>query len=127
MNRLFFDFESGLPDFGGTRDNGFPQVTLEDTGEALVLRAEVPGIAEKDLELHVEEATVSLRGERKDAPREGSSVHRKERAEFKFSRSFSLPVKVAADKAEAVLKHGVLTVTLPKAEAAKPRKINVRS
>jgi HSP20 family protein len=92
-----------------------------------VLRAEVPGVAEKDLELQVQENTVSLRGERKEAIPEGHSVHRKERGDFRFARSFQLPSAVAADKVEAHLKNGVLTVTLPKAETAKPRKISVRS
>jgi len=125
MNRLFFDFESARPAL--ETEAGWPRVSLDDTGENLVLRAEVPGIAEKDLELQVEESTVSLRGERKETVPEGHSVHRKERADFRFSRSFQLPTKIDAQKVEAQLKNGVLTVTLPKAEAAKPRKISVRS
>jgi HSP20 family protein len=124
MNRLFFDFEREFPGYAFNAES--PEVTLDDTGEALVLRAEVPGVAEKDIELQVEEGTVTLRGERKEERQEGHSVHRKERADFRFARSFTLPVKVAADKSEAVLKNGILTVTLPKAEAAKPRKIAVR-
>jgi len=124
MNRLFFDFETGHPP---ADESGWPRVSLEDTGEALVLRAEVPGVADKDLELQVEESTVTLKGERKTQVPEGHSVHRKERADFRFARSFRLPSKVAADKAEAELKHGVLTLTLPKAEAAKPRKVTVRA
>ena len=124
MNRLFFDFETGNPP---ADESGWPRVSLEDTGEALVLRAEVPGVADKDLELQVEESTVTVKGERKTQVQEGHSVHRKERADFRFARSFRLPAKVAADKAEAELKHGVLTLTLPKAEAAKPRKVTVRA
>lgn len=127
MNRLFFDFESARPALEREAGSHWPRVSLDDTGDNLLLRAEVPGVAEKDLELQVEESTVSLRGERKEAVPEGHSVHRKERADFRFSRSFQLPTKVAADKVEAQLKNGVLTVTLPKAEAAKPRKISVRA
>jgi len=126
MNRLFFDFESARPALE-FEAGAWPRVSLDDTGEQLVLRAEVPGIAEKDLELQVQENTVTLRGERKEEVPEGHSVHRKERADFRFARSFQLPVAVAADKVEAQLKNGVLTVTLPKAEAAKPRKISVRT
>lgn len=125
MNRLFFDFEREFPGFAFNAES--PEITLDDTGEALVLRAEVPGVAEKDLELQVEEGSVTLRGERKEERQEGHSVHRKERKDFRFARSFTLPVKVAADKTEAVLKDGILTVTLPKAETAKPRKIAVRA
>jgi HSP20 family protein len=125
MNRLFFDFEREFPGRGLGAES--PEVTLDDTGEALVLRAEVPGVAEENLELQVEEGNVTLRGERKEERLEGHSVHRKERADFEFARSFSLPVKVDSEKAQAVLKNGVLTVTLPKTETARPRKIAVRS
>jgi HSP20 family protein len=127
MNRLFFDFESARPGLEFEAGGGWPRVSLDDRGDNLVLRAEVPGVAEKDLELQVQENTVSLRGERKEAVPEGHSVHRKERGDFRFARSFQLPTAVAADKVEAHLKNGVLTVTLPKAETAKPRKISVRS
>jgi HSP20 family protein len=126
MNRLFLDFEGTTPnqelDVGG-----WPRVSLQDNGENLLLRAEVPGLTDKDLELQVEESTVTLRGERKEPVEEGYSVHRKERLDFRFARSFSLPAKVDADKAEAELKNGILTLTLPKAEAAKPRKVSVRA
>jgi HSP20 family protein len=125
MNRLFFDFEREFPGFAFNAEA--PEVTLDDTGEALVLRAELPGVAEKDIELQVEEGSVTLRGHRKEEREEGHSVHRKERADFRFARSFSLPAKVNSEKVEAVLKNGILTVTLPKAETAKPRKIAVRS
>jgi HSP20 family protein len=125
MNRLFFDFEREFP--GRAWSGESPEVTLEDTGEALVLRAEVPGVTEDNLELQVEEGNVTLRGERKEQRNDGHSVHRKERADFRFARSFSLPVKVDSEKTQAVLQHGILTVTLPKAETAKPRKIAVRS
>ena len=124
MNRLFFDFEGTYP---GSDDTSWPRVSLDDTGEALTLRAEVPGIEQKDLEIQVEESIVSLKGQRNEVVPEGHSVHRKERANVRFSRSFRLPVKVATDKAEASLKNGILTLTLPKAEAAKPRKIEVRA
>ena len=124
MNRLFFDYESGYPAADGA---GFPRLSLEDKGEALLLRAEVPGVLDKDLELQVEESTVTLKGERKEQVEEGYSVHRKERANFRFARSFRLPVKVAADNAVAELRNGVLTLTLPKAEVAKPRKVAVRT
>jgi len=128
MNRLFFDYERWMP--GGPTEGAarvWPRAVLEDTGSALVLRAEVPGVQEKDLELKVDESTVSLKGERAEANPEGYSVHRKERAAYRFARSFALPTKVDSEQAEAVLKHGVLTVTLPKAKEAQPRQISVRS
>lgn len=127
MNHLFFDFERGWP--GAVRDESrsWPRATLEDTGTALVVRAELPGVEDKALDLSVEEATLTIKGERTDTPPEGYSVHRKERAAFQFSRSFALPAKVDAEGAQAVLKHGVLTVTLPKAKEARPRQISVKA
>jgi HSP20 family protein len=124
MNRLLFDFESGLPD--AELDKDWPRTTLEDTGSAFVLRAEVPGLDEKAIELSVDESSVRLKGERPDLAPEGYSVHRKERAAYRFARSFALPTKADPEKVEAVVKSGVLTVTLPKAKEAQPRQISVR-
>jgi HSP20 family protein len=127
MNHLFFDFERGFPGVGRDESRSWPRATLEDTGQALVVRAELPGVEDKELELSVEEATLTLKGERKDTPPEGYSAHRKERAAFRFSRSFALPAKVEVDGVQAVLKNGVLTVTLPKAKEAQPRQISVKA
>jgi HSP20 family protein len=128
MNRVFFDFERGWPEAGSDFSaRSWPRATLEDSGNALVVRAEVPGVEDKALELSVEESTLTIKGERKDSPPEGYSVHRKERGEFRFARSFSLPAKIEVDGVQAQLKHGVLTVTLPKAKEAQPRQISVRA
>lgn len=105
----------------------FPRIGLFDTKEELVLRAELPGVNEKDLDVTVEESTLSLRGNRKVETPKGYAVHRQERAETTFARSFSLPCKVDADKSQANLKNGVLTLRLPKAPEVKPRQIAVKS
>lgn len=127
MNRLFYDFETGLP--GAPFDDAavWPRASLDDNGNALVFRAEVPGLNERDIELNIDGATLSLKGERKDTAPEGYSVHRKERRAYRFARSFSLPTKIDPDAVEATLKNGVLTVTLPKAKEAQPRQISVRT
>jgi HSP20 family protein len=128
MNRLFFDFERELP--GAEQDSGpsaFPRASLEDAGSQLLVRLEVPGVDQKDIELSVDGSTLTLKGERKEQPLEGYSVHRKERSAFRFARSFSLPAKVDSEKVAAELKQGVLTVTLPKAREAQPRQISVRA
>ena len=70
---------------------------------------------------------MTIKGERQDSAPEGYSVHRKERGAFRFTRSFALPAKVDVEKVQAVLKHGVLTVTLPKAKEAQPRQISVKA
>ena len=98
-----------------------------DTAEQLVLRAEVPGVAEEDLDVTIDQETLTLKGTRKIEIPEGYTVHRQERAETTFARSFSLPCKVDADKTQAVLKDGLLTVNLPKAPEVHARQIAVKS
>ena len=128
MNRLLFDFERDVPgDVDDWNGGAFPRASLEDTGQSFVLRLEVPGVDQKEIELSVQGSTLTLKGERKEQPREGYSVHRKERSAFRFARSFALPARVDNDKVSAELKLGVLTVTLPKAKEAQPRQINVRA
>jgi HSP20 family protein len=120
MNRLFFDFENGgIADM--ELETGFPRVGLEDAGSTLVVRAEVPGLTEKDVELTLDNSTLTIKGQRREETPEGYSAHRKERGAYRVSRSVQLPTKVASEKTEALLKNGVLTVTLHKAEEAKSR------
>ena len=127
LGRLLFDFDPFSADFANAQYAGYPRVTLEDNGAAYVLRAEVPGLTEKELDLNVEGDTVTIKGERTTNVPEGYSVHRRERATQRFARSFSLPAQVDSERAEASLQHGVLTVTIPKAQQAQPRKISVRA
>jgi HSP20 family protein len=105
----------------------WPRVNAYDAGQSFVLEADVPGMTQKDLKLTVNEATVTLEGERKSDAPEGYSVHRQERGGFKFSRSFTLPFKADPERCEAAVKDGVLTVKLPKAKEAQPRQIAVRA
>ncbi|MDJ0763584.1 MAG: Hsp20/alpha crystallin family protein [Myxococcota bacterium] len=102
-----------------------PRVNLLDTGSALMVKAEVPGVEEKDLQISLEEGSLTIRGERKDEAPEGYAVHRKERGAFTFSRAFTLPCKVDAEKTTAVLKNGVLELTMPKVPEAQPRQIQI--
>jgi HSP20 family protein len=105
----------------------FPAVNLYETGDAFVLTAELPGVAPENLEISLEGATLTLRGERKAATEEGASVHRSERAAGVFQRAFDLPVPIDADAVEAVHRHGVLTLRLPKAPEHRPRQIQVKA
>ena len=123
-----FDQILGDPDFGYAESEGaFPRISLDDQGAAFVVRAELPGLSEKDLELNATATTLTLKGERKVVGPEGYSVHRNERSAFHFARSFELPTKDDADKVEARLEHGVLTVTLPKVPEAQPKQISVKA
>jgi HSP20 family protein len=116
---------SGFSESGNERQFG-ARLTLSDNGAAFVVSAELPGLAQKDLDLQVTATTVTLRGERKmDAP-QGYTVHRSERTGYRFARSFELPSKIDPDKVEATLVNGVLTVTLPKAAEAQPKQITVK-
>lgn len=102
-------------------------ISFEDDGTNFVLRADVPGLTEKDFEISVANNTVTLKGERKVQVPEGYSQHRRERADVRFAKSFQLPARVDAEKVTATLKHGVLTLTLPRAAEAQPRQISVKA
>jgi HSP20 family protein len=105
----------------------WPRLSVYDTGSALVLYAEVPGLKETDVKIEIAQDVLSLSGERKvDAP-EGYAVHRRERAPVKFARSLALPCKVDVDKATATVADGLLTLTLPKSPEAQPRQITVKA
>lgn len=104
-----------------------PRVHLFDAGQALVVKADLPGMTEADLQLTLNQDVLTLSGERKPDVPNGYTVHRQERAPLRFSRSFTLPSKIDPDRSSAVLKNGVLTLTLPKAAEAQPRKIAIQA
>jgi len=103
-----------------------PAVDFYETDQSVVLKAELPGVDPKDVEARVEDGTLYLKGERKfeNEVKEGS-YHRVERAYGSFTRTFALPSSVDADKVAAEYKDGVLTLSLPKREEAKPRTIKI--
>jgi HSP20 family protein len=124
MNRLF----EGYPSTGRPRSSSsasWPRIALFDKGAHLLVRAEVPGMSEKDVQVTVDQGVLTLRGDRTVQPPEGYSAHRQERSNYRFARSFSLPCKVDLEKTKAELKNGVLTLTLPKAPEEQPRQIAV--
>jgi HSP20 family protein len=104
-----------------------PSVSLDDVGQQLVFRAELPGLGEENIDISVNAQTLTIRGERSAEVPEGYSVHRKERRSVRFERSYQLPCKVDPDKCEASLRHGVLTLSLPKAPEARPKQITVKA
>ncbi len=106
----------------------YPAVDLWQDENCLYVEAELPGIQIADLEIYVtggNQLTVS--GERKPPTVEGGAWHRQERGYGKFSRLLALPCDVKTDEVEADLKDGVLTVKLPKSEAAKPRRLAIKA
>jgi HSP20 family protein len=105
----------------------FPHINVYDAGASLVLKADVPGLSEKDVEVSLNEGGLALSGERRVAPPEGYSAHRQERSHVKFSRTLHLPCKVNPEQTTASVKDGVLTIRLAKAAEAQPRQITVRA
>ena len=104
-----------------------PSVDISETEGDFVVTADLPGMAREDLDVQVNNGRLTIKGERRreSASNEGN-VHRVERAYGTFTRAFDLPTAVNADKIGASYKDGVLTVTVPKAEEAKPKQIEVK-
>lgn len=128
MNRLFEEFDvARWPEFPVWRTVTWPQANLYDRGKELVLCADVPGLTEKNIQITANQEMVTLTGERDVDVPEGYSVHRQERGRVKFSRTFTMPCRVDAEKTSASVKNGVLTITLAKAPEAQPRQISVKA
>ena len=103
-----------------------PPVDIYENGDSLVLKAELPGLEPKDVEIRVEDNTLYLKGERKfEKEVKEQNYHRVERSYGTFTRTFSLPNTIDADKVAATYKDGVLTLTMPKKEEAKPKTIKI--
>ena len=109
-----------------TRDTASPSLdVLEDKDNYFIL-ADLPGLKREDIKVSLEDGTLTISGERKTGTRtEETSVHRVERFSGRFERSIALPATVSAEKAKATYTDGVLTLTLPKTEQAKPKRIDV--
>ena len=103
-----------------------PAVDVIENENELVLKADVPDVDLKDIDVRVENQTLTLKGDRKfESEQKNGGYHRIERNYGTFMRSFTLPSSVENDKVSADYKNGVLTVTLPKKEAAKPKQVKV--
>ena len=129
MGRLFTDVpnEAWEGSEGLTASVWNPPVDVFDTPEAIVLKADLPDLSEKDVEISVEGNTLTLRGERKkESEVQEKDYYRIERNYGTFSRSFSIPPTVDAEKIAAHFSQGVLKISLPKREEAKPKQIKVK-
>ncbi|WP_028061552.1 Hsp20/alpha crystallin family protein [Candidatus Solirubrobacter pratensis] len=128
MNRLFgtvFDAPATGGN-GGTLRRWMPAMDLVETGDHFVLRADLPGLSEEDVNIEVEDNVLTVSGERKaehETSEEG--YHRVERAFGSFSRSLTLPEGVDPQSVAASFDRGVLEITIPKPEQRKPRKISI--
>ena len=105
-----------------------PSIDVEETNDAVIIRAELPGMKREDIKVTVAEDTVTISGERKyESDRKDRTFHRIERAYGSFQRAIALPVSVQGDKAEASYRAGVLELTMPKADRVKAREITIES
>jgi len=121
-------FASGRGSLRGVSPYQFPLLNAWETSDSYYVEAEVPGLALEDLEICMADAnTLAIKGQRKQPELAGGQWHRQERAFGLFERSFTLPGAVDADEVDASLKHGVLTIRLPKTPELRPRKIEVKA
>ena len=124
LERLFGAYERSIAD---PYSNGQDASEIRDTGNELVLAVDLPGVSKKDVELSISGDNLFVRASRTATAPEGYTTHRRERASFKFEHAWRLPVQVEAQKVEARLAEGVLTVTLPKSPNAQPKQITVEA
>jgi HSP20 family protein len=129
MNRLFdqalsrtrMDDEEGL-----TASMWSPAVDIFETSDSIVMKAELPGVSRDNIDIRVQDNTLMLKGERKfEREVKEENYLRIERSYGAFQRAFNLPTVVQQDKIKAVFKDGVLEVTMPKAEEAKPKQVKI--
>ena len=127
INRVFSETQTRTDEGLMTSGNWAPVVDIYQNGDhEVVLKAELPEVKREDIDVTVENGTLTLRGERKFSSEvKEEHYHRVERRYGTFSRSFSLPPKVDTTKVAADYKDGVLTVRLPLREEAKPRQIKI--
>jgi len=104
---------------------GFPSLNVWEDVDVVFAEAEVPGLKAEDLDISVLGNHLTVKGRRTATAVDGGTYHRRERNVGEFVRTVTLPVEVDADKVEASLADGVLKISMPKAEAAKPRKVTV--
>ena len=127
MDRLFGDYEATRPvPAAWIAAESMPRTNLYDVGDHFEIITEVPGFTKDNLNLRIQGNYLEISGTYKSDTPKGYSAHRIERGTSSFSRSFTLPVDVNVDKTEAALKNGLLKLTLPKSEAAKPKKITIK-
>ena len=104
-----------------------PALDLHEDKDNFVVTVELPGMAKEDIDISLHDGSLSISGERKSEEKfENAEVYRAERFAGRFQRTVTLPAPVAPDKVKAQYKDGILTVTLPKTEEAKPKRIDVQ-
>jgi len=128
LNSLFeLPLSTGFDQSGQLFSGWSPPLDLYQSNDNLIAVVEVPGMRKEDIEISLHEGTLTIAGERRHQSGNGEQAERTERYVGKFRRSIALPARVNAEKVSATYRDGVLTVTLPKAEEAKPKQIKVNA
>ena len=128
MNRLFDNFFTGWPETrrGLLESEWAPSVDVAETDDEITVTAELPGVKQDEVDIAITDDVLTLKGEKKGGKEvKEKNYHRIERSYGSFQRSISLPSGVQADKAKAAYKDGILTITVPKTEEAKPKQIKI--
>ena len=129
MDRLLSDWPRSSSGWGDSESGGLQNLPLDlsESDQAYTVCASIPGIKPEDLEISVQNNMLTIRGETKsEQEREGDRWHLRERRVGQFQRTIALPNNVDSDQVGAEYNDGVLTLTLPKSEEAKPRRINIQ-
>jgi HSP20 family protein len=128
FNQMIQDFWGHQPQGEGVGGRAWlPPVDVKESQEALQFSVELPGLTKEDIEITLENHVLTIAGERKfEKETKGEEFHRLERSYGHFTRSFTLPSSVRTDKVDANFDNGVLHISLPKQENAKPKKISIR-
>jgi len=121
MNRLFSSASSSRA------APSYPAMNVWTNQEGAVVTAELPGLSPEDIDISVVGDTLTVNGARQADENEDAQYHRRERSFGKFSRTFQLPFQVEGDRVQASFEKGILYISLPRAEADKPRKIEVKA
>ena len=126
FDRFFEDFELPMR-FAGEAEFA-PAFDVSETENELIVKAEVPGVEKKDININLSDGLLTITGEKHhEKKEEGEKYHCFETRYGKFSRTMRLPSEVDNEKVDATYKDGVLTITLPKSEAVKPKQIEIKS
>ncbi len=127
MDRLFEEFFDHL-DMTDLETSFEPSVEVSDTTDAVVVKAQVPGVSKDDLHVEISDDVLTLKGETKtEEKKEDKNYYRREIRYGSFSRTIPLPVAVKSEQADAKMKNGVLEITIPKSEKANVKEIPVQT
>ncbi len=126
IDRIFDSFVGRVPATAEREYTWLPAINLEETDDEFIVKVELPGMKKEDVKISVSEDALTISGERKmEKEEKGKTYHRVEMAYGKFQRTITFPVEVKPDKAKATYKDGILTITVPKSEKARPREIEI--